>query len=58
MAQLIVYDIVILVIYLDLYFLVFGMADVPDWRLVGRHGGYLRMDVVVVVLIVIGLRFG
>ena len=34
------------------------MADVPDWRLVGRHGGYLRMDVVVVVLIVIGLRFG
>jgi len=30
-AQLIVYDIVILVVNLDLYFLVFGVADVPNW---------------------------
>ena len=30
-AQLIVYDIFISVVYLDLYFLVFDVADVANW---------------------------
>ena len=30
-AQLIVYDIVILIVNLDLYFPVFYAADVPNW---------------------------
>lgn len=58
-AQLIVYDIVILIVNLDLYFPVFCAADVPNWWSVGRHGGYLRVDVIltrIVVQIVIGLR--